>query len=135
MSVSDVKQATPQPLAKIAAYELSTMFEALANAVLAIEHFSNRHNYGPAIQQLIWDLGQLGSHFVPEDDFNLPKLAAVLSKISNGLDHEEFDTDEDMELMHGYVYLWDHVVTKDERREHYKKWFSWDHELNPVEET
>jgi hypothetical protein len=132
MTQDAAKEATPEPFQIITSYDLSDMFRALCNAALALDAFTNRQNYGPAIQQLIYDLGQLCDD--RGEEFDLAKLAGLLSAECDRLDADDFDSDEDMELKDGVVYLWDHTVTADQRLKYYKPKYHWDAELTESSE-
>jgi hypothetical protein len=126
------KEATPEPFLLISSYDLADMFRALCNAALALDAFTNRQNYGPAIQQLIYDLGHLCES--RGENFDLAKLAGLFSAECDRLEADDFDADEDVEVKRGFVCLWDHAVTADQRLKYYKD-RRWEVELNPVEEA
>ena len=127
------KDEPPGPFKELCPYHLSVMFRALSNAALALNQFTNQQNYGPAIQQLIYDLGR-----VCEDsglEFDLEKLADSLAEVCDHLDADEFQVEEDTEFKHFAMHLWDHTVTAEQRLAFYKQRYRFDRELNPVEEN
>jgi hypothetical protein len=123
MPTEDDKNVITKPIVELTSDDLCDMFRALCNAIVALEAFTNRQNYGPAIQQLIHDLGPLSDHYVVQ--FDLPKLATAFAGICDRIEREDFNEDDDVEVRDGDVCVWDHSTTADQRLHYYKHRYPW----------
>jgi hypothetical protein len=120
-----------EPVAVIHRWDLANMLRGLCNAAMAIKCFNNRQNYGPAIQQLILDLGELTETFADETPGDIAKLTEALSEICDLLDAEDFQGEQHIEFHHGGLYIWDPDVSS-EKRQAYLRWrYSYDPKYNP----
>jgi hypothetical protein len=95
---------------------LEPIFRALTNAIVALDAFNNRQNYGPAIQELIVALSDLNDSLLLDQPFSTEILSTACSDLCDQFAQRRLDV---AEIVAGDLCLWPKTSTSEARRAFY----------------